>query len=54
MIAIPRTAFMRSVAVSVGSDVQPRCKERGHEPSLIAILRADDCGSLVRRETDKE
>ena len=46
MIAIPRAAFMRPFAVSVGSDAQPRCDERGHEPAMIAIPRADVCGSL--------
>jgi hypothetical protein len=46
MIAIPGAAFMRPVAMSVGSDVQFRCNERGHEPPMIAIPRADDCGLL--------
>jgi hypothetical protein len=46
MIAIPRAAFMRSVAMSVGSAPQARCNERGHETPMIAIPRADDCGSL--------
>ena len=46
MIAIPRAAFMRSVAMSVGSAPQARCNERGHETPMIAIPRADDCDPL--------
>jgi len=46
MIAVPLADFMRSVAASVGSDVQPRCNERGHELPMIAFPCADDCSSL--------
>ena len=54
MIAIPVAAFMGPVAMIVGQRPQPRCNDRGHGRPMIAIRGADDCGSLVRRETGKE
>jgi hypothetical protein len=54
MIAIPVAAFMGSVAMIVGQTPQIRCNDFGHDRPMIAIPTADDCGSLVRRETGKE
>jgi hypothetical protein len=54
MIAIPVAVFMGSVAMIVGPAPQPHCNDFGHGRPMIAIPTADDCGSLVRRETGKE
>ncbi len=43
MIAIPRAAFMRSVAVIVRQTPPVRCNDREHGPPSIAIRDADDC-----------
>jgi hypothetical protein len=54
MIAISVAVNLGSVAVIVGRSPQARCNHCGHGPSFIAIRAADDCASLVRRETGKE
>ncbi len=43
MIAIPRAAFMRSVAVIVRQTAPVRCNDRERGPPSIAIRDADDC-----------